>query len=331
MRLNKLTISEFKNLRDFTIEFDQRTPTTVLVGRNGTGKSNLLEALAIIFRDLDLGDKPAFKYQLDYVCRGKHIIVDADPQRSRSAIITVDGSTLSQRGRDEVDYLPNFIFGYYSGTGNRLEAHFRRHQKKFYDDVLLDQSTDPSKAPLRRLFYARPDVHADFVLIAFYTERNKKILRFLREHLRIEGLDTILFVIQQPPWKSKTGDPRFWNAGGVVRQLLDRLYALATAPIRTRETINIDFRRRSRLQVLYLFLRNQIVLDRLAAIYRSQQDFFKSLESTYISQLLREARIKVKVRGVDGSLTFRELSEGEQQLLMVLAGLCPVAGIERAG
>jgi recombinational DNA repair ATPase RecF len=54
MRLDKLAIGSFKNLRDFSIDFDEQSPTTVLVGRNGTGKSNLLEALTIIFRDLDL-------------------------------------------------------------------------------------------------------------------------------------------------------------------------------------------------------------------------------------------------------------------------------------
>jgi len=51
MKLLKLEISTFKNLRDFSIDFSQ-TLTTVLLGQNGTGKSNLLEALIVIFRDL---------------------------------------------------------------------------------------------------------------------------------------------------------------------------------------------------------------------------------------------------------------------------------------
>ena len=68
MKLRKLEIISFKNLQNFTIEFEQ-TLTTVLLGWNGTGKSNLLEALIIIFRDLDLGVLPAFKYNLDYECR----------------------------------------------------------------------------------------------------------------------------------------------------------------------------------------------------------------------------------------------------------------------
>ncbi len=42
------------------------------------------------------------------------------------------------------------------------------------------------------------------------------------------------------------------------------------------------------------------------------------LESTYISDLIREIRIKVRKKDTDGNLTFTELSEGEQQLLTVL-------------
>ena len=48
MRLIRLTIPSWKNLKDLTIEFDQESFTTVIVGRNGTGKSNILEALIIM-------------------------------------------------------------------------------------------------------------------------------------------------------------------------------------------------------------------------------------------------------------------------------------------
>ena len=54
MRLDELTIGEFKNLRDLRVDFDEGSPYTVLVGENGAGKSNLIEALSLIFRNLDL-------------------------------------------------------------------------------------------------------------------------------------------------------------------------------------------------------------------------------------------------------------------------------------
>ena len=52
----------------------------MLVGRNGTGKSNLLEALTIIFGDLDLGTGPSFGCVLEYVCRGRKVRIDAIPR-----------------------------------------------------------------------------------------------------------------------------------------------------------------------------------------------------------------------------------------------------------
>ena len=53
MRLDRLRLTGFKNLTDFEIDFDQGELSTVLIGENGTGKSNVIEALVTIFRDLD--------------------------------------------------------------------------------------------------------------------------------------------------------------------------------------------------------------------------------------------------------------------------------------
>ena len=55
MRLDRLSIPNYRNLRSFEIDFDELQPTTVLLGRNGSGKSNLIEAIVEIFRGLELG------------------------------------------------------------------------------------------------------------------------------------------------------------------------------------------------------------------------------------------------------------------------------------
>src|SRR5260370_24913083 len=104
MRLDKLTIDNFKNLRNFTINFDEEALTTVILGRNGTGKSNLLEALIIIFRDLDLGDPPAFKYRLTYHCRGYIVHVDADPERSRREHVLIIVGKEGKYGDESISY-----------------------------------------------------------------------------------------------------------------------------------------------------------------------------------------------------------------------------------
>jgi recombinational DNA repair ATPase RecF len=38
-------ISEYKNLKDFNLSFNENSFIDVFVGKNGTGKSNLFEAL----------------------------------------------------------------------------------------------------------------------------------------------------------------------------------------------------------------------------------------------------------------------------------------------
>ena len=60
MRIDRLHLPHFRNLVDFEVDFDQTSVRQVIVGRNGIGKSNLLEALTWIFRDLDLEEESAF-------------------------------------------------------------------------------------------------------------------------------------------------------------------------------------------------------------------------------------------------------------------------------
>lgn len=313
MRLDKLRIGRFKNLQDFAIDFDEQSSTTVLVGRNGTGKSNLLEALTIIFADLDLGADPSFDYVLDYVCHGRKVTIEAIPRDHARA--TVDGTAVPYKKLAQVHgqrCLPNYVFGYYSGPSNRMEEHFKKHQERFYRDLL-----DGKEQPLRPLFYARP-IHSQFVLLAFFLKEEEETRQFLRDHLGIDGLDSVLFVMNEPSWKSREGDERFWKARGTVSQFLDRLYALALAPLRLEQRVSTGFRKTTSREHLYLYLKGVTTLRGLAEHYNTQQELFKALESTYISDLISEVRIRVKARNVDGSLTFRELSEGEQQLLMVL-------------
>jgi type I restriction enzyme S subunit len=51
-RLIELWLESFKNLKDYTVLFNPSQGLDVILGWNGTGKSNLFESLVIIFRDL---------------------------------------------------------------------------------------------------------------------------------------------------------------------------------------------------------------------------------------------------------------------------------------
>jgi predicted ATPase len=317
VRIKSLKIRQFKNLREFEVAFDPEQLTTVLLGQNGTGKSNLLEAMVVIFRDLDLGEPPSLEYDIEYECRGRRIHVTAGERgKSSSITITVDNQPVSYAAlwKDPArQYLPSNVFGYYSGPSGRFESHFAKHQEKFYRQLLDNTAGDA----LRPLFYARL-IHSQFVLLAFFYEEHEQTSKFLKEYLRIQELESVLFVLRQPPWSSQQGDRRFWFAKGAVQGFLDKLFRYALAPLRLKVRIDVDLSKTKSQEHLYLFLKDREALQRLRVDYRTPGDFFKALESTYLSKLLAEVRIRVQVRDCAGALTFKELSEGEQQLLTVL-------------
>jgi predicted ATPase len=316
MRITRVKVESFKNLQDFEIQLDENAAVSVLVGRNGSGKSNLLEALTIIFRDIDLGRRSDFAFELDYLIKGNAVSISSERSRSGYSVkCRVNGRSMSLTkfsGQDGREFRPQHVFGYYSGPSNRLEEHFIPHQERFYKDLI-----DGIERPLRPLFYAR-NVHSNFVLLAFFLDEDPVVLRLLRDHLGIEGLDSVLFEMQKPSWPGKNGDERFWNARGTVRALLDRLYRLSLAPMRLERKVRTGLARSSQTEHLYLYLESLSEVRELRAAYASNGDFFKALESTYISELIHDVRIRVRTTRSSSPLTFRELSEGEQQLLLVL-------------
>jgi predicted ATPase len=335
MRLLSLEIERFKNLRDIALEFDPLSPYTVLVGENGAGKSNLIEAITQIFRNLDLDLPAPFTYRLIYQCRDHDVKVDGSVGSPPTFSVRDQGgdsfSRLTKRAFMSEDltgrplYRPAFVFGYYSGPSDRLAELYDRHRERFYRQIIRAQTdTDGvSSNAYRRLFYAQT-LHGQFALLAFFMESDPTSgddRAFLREYLQIEGLDSVLFALRQPPWPPhEGGDPRFWNADGEVRQFLARLYDAALLPMRMPRRIQVDLRRNPSVDSLYLFLPNQEALDRVYRTYPDQYAFFTALESTHLSKLLGEVRARVVVTpsAGGGALTYRDLSEGEQQLLLVL-------------
>lgn len=357
MRLDKLTIGspkdsfthQFKNLKNVTIDFDQEHWVTVVIGWNGTGKSNVLEALAIIFRDLIAKKRtPEFAFQLAYRMGAgeslRHIHIDADPDREKDPFTIHVAMDAQARGdgtltpfiegeepvsalrgkavklaaflKADNEYLPRYVFSYYSGESPRMHEVFRPYLESY--DSRLRNGEDPG---LKRLFYAMP-VHSQFVLLAFLIQQSDVVRAFLDDHLGLdpdEGIESVLFVLRQPPWKSKAadGDPRFWNARGVVRHFLSRLYDIALAPIEISRRVSTSIWNKETLQFKYLYVKDIAALRHLVGNQAPAQ-FFRDLESTYVSELIEEVRIRVRLKKNDGSVTFRELSEGEQQLLTVL-------------
>lgn len=338
MRIDWVKIDGFKNLNDFHIDLDENHMNTVLIGLNATGKSNFIEALILIFKYLDFDfakeKRPNFNFEIKYKIKKNDIQIKFWQEEieqtlfeigeiehpERKLELNVNGKKTYQTTfkENKNDYLPQYIFTYYSGISNRLDEHFWDSQRRFYTEIKKEGTTKEDIDDLRRLFYVKL-IHSYFVLLAFFSFSDKKGTNFLKEYLGLEDLDSILFILKKPSWKG-TGDKRFWGAHGLVQEFLDKLWDLSLAPIYHSEKIQLDFKSKpTRGELLYLYISSQEKLKELAKFYETNTNLFKALESTYMSDVLGEVKVQVKIHSDKTNLvTFRDLSEGEQQLLTVI-------------
>ncbi|MXQ11252.1 AAA family ATPase [Microvirga makkahensis] len=244
MQLLHLAIPDFRNLHGVEINFATRLSprpdakvdsdaktirSHALIGQNGTGKSNLLEALITIFRDVDLDRDAALDYTLEYEIRGHRVRLQADTANQKRPFVWVDGKSESQRHLlKNRELLPSHIFAYYSGRNERIEALFQEHQRRFNqrqeittDEVLPEQLLENFTASeadiraleeakrrresrlrqtgddrLRRLFYCRGG-HSQLVLLVCLLSDDPVFQKVLR-NLHIESLESALFVLKEP-------------------------------------------------------------------------------------------------------------------------------------
>ena len=155
-RLVELWLEDFKNLKDYEVRFDPAQGLDVVLGWNGTGKSNLFEALIIIFRDLHewweknrWPDKPMNGFRLSYEMDEHTVEIIWRPGQMKRPELKRGPILREEKGEPKLESikreelpLPRFVFGYYSGPTNRLAEHFLPMKQDHYDRLRLAKADD---------------------------------------------------------------------------------------------------------------------------------------------------------------------------------------------
>lgn len=178
MKIKNLWISKYKNIENLNLEFKSDL-ISLLVGKNGLGKSNLIEILALIFRDLDLinnqeefeswaYDPGHFEYSINYECKNSELQITCkeDLFMVLRKQIGTDGDLLPIEFNDfksnkSESYLPKYIIGYYSGENKRIRDIIRPYEEKVWRDLKNNLGLEKG---LRRMFFAE-NQHAQLVLL----------------------------------------------------------------------------------------------------------------------------------------------------------------------
>ncbi|MER9241251.1 AAA family ATPase [Mesorhizobium sp. M0633] len=362
----KLTVRGFKNLEDVTVDFSSAGDAVVLVGQNGSGKSNLLEVIATIFRDLAFREETLFAYELRYQIRSATISIEHSRSAKSGRRTSVSVKHVGERRQRKISmdefydgqsYLPANIFGYYSGTRQNLQRIFMRDESNIFHDARLSiaerteiEEDEPDLAKgrftlpgtMRRFFYGHLK-NAPLVLLSYFASGKAGLQSFLKSELSIDGFDSALITLKRPDWFVLPAEPGSANAfpWDVTRSLdneagefLLALWKAALAPFVA--SIENDDPRDDRepesepakTDKIFLFFSDEQSLSRAYGSEMNEQRFFALLEALAVLDILDDAQVWVTRNGVKQEISSKEISDGEKQLLTIVGLLYLTHGEE---
>jgi len=174
MRFKSLYIEDYKNIKKQTFDFSNSTGYIALIGLNGSGKSNLLEAIGLIFNGILNKKKIPFDYTIVYEHEGKVYL-----RKKNSAAI--DG----KRAKNSDMLYPTSVIACYSGEDLRLwhmafEDYYMHYFKKAIDNLL----------PTPELIYISKYCW-NIALITLMSSEDAKVKAFLETNFGITDLEKV--------------------------------------------------------------------------------------------------------------------------------------------
>lgn len=224
MRLQSLYINDYKNLKKFKLEFDGQSFIDVFVGKNGTGKSNLFEALIKIFQHLYEFDKGGTELEFDYTL--KYEIENQKTEISwQSGKLAIQGKERKTIGKTP---LPDNVLIYYSGHNETVARLVQEYEDAFRKRIKAADIKDS------RPFIGIGPEYKELLLAVLLMQNNRnKAKRFICQKLGVKTVAPLVKLILKRPIYAE-GKPaynivnndetdRYWTPKGITKTFLNRL------------------------------------------------------------------------------------------------------------
>jgi len=279
MQIIKLVVKGYKNLNDLTIEFNGNN-TTVLIGNNGTGKSNVIEAISAVFAGL-FNERvfPVFKFLIEYKISGQKVLVN---NLASDISYKVNGGNVEKLERE---HLPTQVIASYSGEDDRL---WRMYYEPFYMSYIHNlRGAGALEQPL--IYINKFYWNIALLTLFFYDfEQFSDIKAFCEDTLKIQKIEEITFSYEISTLERWEKTPNQVTA-----------FVQAINPERHREDS----------------LSLELLKDRLELLISQEKEFFTYLAAASMpkgDKLITNIKITF-----NGDLTTDVLSEGEKKLILM--------------
>jgi len=331
MKLLDLKIEKYKNLSNFHwyITEDNASPALLLMGKNASGKTNVLEATIQIFDYLihSKSKKAPFKFSITYLLEVTKINIECNKNEALEGVLIdevfvpaseirrINNTFKAPNHTDLENLLPENIILYYSGFSGRFNSVSNKFKQEY--SKLFRRQQAVALPPI----IALEPIHYQMILLALFSFSNDAPIyeNFFKKYFNITALDSFeIHIKKHTGWIKDHTFENFFDTDGIVRNFIEKMHLVQLdeevdgLPILQRskkynERINL---------IKYKFTGNKALL-KLKEIFGYEDDIFKLLNILYTTKNLAGISLKVKKENIDVSIPFNGLSEGEQQFIAI--------------
>jgi predicted ATP-dependent endonuclease of OLD family len=291
MKINYIYIDGYKNLNKLELSFDESSTVNALIGNNGSGKSNVIEALTRVFTSVYNDSTVCFVYEIHYTIADNEIVLC----NKEKPVFLKNGKSVKKSEKET--FLPRSIFLYYCGETDRLQKLASDCQDKKFEKAL---KTDGEIVTRYVSSVGLKEFAAALLANAIYQNATYDKVCELINIYNIGG--PVTFNLKRPSWSKSAPitEKSFWNAQGAVAMLLHAIKDVGELQITDKNTAKIIVKNIADLK--------------LGA--ESAFDLFVRFELLIQAGILNSIDFKIVKEGVE--ITSNDLSEGEKQLAQFL-------------
>lgn len=324
MKLKKLKIKKYKNLIDFNVNFETGKGLSILIGNNGSGKSNVLEAISGIFANAYAAKAMhKFVYSLTYEIEDKEVKLE---QTEYKCQYFVDSKAVSAKELILRNLLPTNVIAVYSGEDSRW---WHDYYEPFYSKYINDIKNGTGNNISPKMYYINKH-YWDIALLSLIYSTAEDDKEFLRDIIGRDAVDHILLFYTQNVEKDckSEGLKSFlqsinYSSGDDAHSDDESAYLYKMTQKDISDTYGIQvIKEFSAGKDFYVFVDAQFLNNKPETFNYYEKELFDYFAQAYMP---KNKKIIKNIELVYNGYSAKDLSEGEKKLILIRAVLSFVA------
>lgn len=324
MKLKKLKIKKYKNLIDFEANFEFGQGLSIFIGNNGSGKSNVLEAISGIFANAYSAKAiHKFVYSLTYEIKGKEVKLEQTVYRRQ---YFVDGKVVAIKELAALGLLPTNVIALYSGEDKRW---WHNYYEPFYFKFTRDINAGTGNNLSPKMYYINK-YYWDIALLSLIYSTAEDDKQFLRETIGRDTVDHILLFYTQNVERNCKSEllKSFLQSVNLFSEHSkgpdgEPMYLYAMTKENIFDTYGVRvFEDFAALKNFYMFVDAKFLNSKPEEFNYYEKQLFDYFVQAYMP---KDKKVIKNIELIYNGFSAKDLSEGEKKLILIRSVLSFVA------